>query len=93
MILQNKLTFGGEVVKITDFGDNKGGNIIICGASKHGDVKLSVLLNEQMFRQICDKDFPKVVIQGHIEQRTHETDGGNLKHSLRYVADELKLAL
>ena len=92
MILHNGFKFGGEVVKMTDFGDGKGGNIIVSGASKHGDVKLSVLLNETMFRKICNKEFPKVVVSGHIEQRTHETDGHNLKHSLRYVADELEIA-
>ena len=91
MILKNGWTFGGEVVRKKDFGDGYGGNITIKGASKTGDVELSVFLSEAMFQQICDKDYPKVVASGHLEQRTHETDGGNLKRSLKHIADKLEL--
>ena len=91
MIFRNEFTFGGEVVKKKDFGDNSGGNITVSGISKIGEVKLSVLLSNKLFKTVCDKDYPKVIVFGHIEQRTHETDTGNIKHSLRYVADDLQL--
>ena len=91
MILQNNWNFGGEVVRMKDFGDGHGGNITVKGASKTGDVELSVFLTEEMFKRICDKDYPLVVASGHIEQRTHETDGGNLKRSLKHIADKLEL--
>ena len=89
MILENKWIFGGEVVKKKDFGDGYGGNITIRGASKTGPVELSVFLTEAMFQDICDKDYPKVVASGHVEMRTHETKTGNLKHSLKHMAEEL----
>ena len=91
MILKNNWTFGGEVIRKTDFGDGKGGNVVIKGASHKGEVKLSVKLDENMFRDVCDLDYPKVVANGHIEQRMWETSGQNIKHSLRYVADKLEI--
>lgn len=91
MILRNEFVFGGEVVHTKDFGIGKGGNVTINGASKVGDVKLSVNLTEAMFQQVCDKRYPKIIVKGHLEQRTHETSGNNIKYSLRYIADNLEL--
>lgn len=90
MILHNSWTFGGEVVRITDFGDGKGGNIVVRGASKKGDVEVSIRLSEELFKRICDKEYPKVVASGHLEWRTWETSGLNVKHSLLHIADELE---
>lgn len=91
MILQNNWIFGGEVVHMTDFGDGHGGNITVRGTSKTGDIELSVFLTEEMFKSICDKKYPKVIASGHIEQRTWETRTGNLKRSLKHIADKLEL--
>lgn len=91
MILQNSWIFGGEVVRMKDFGDGHGGNITVKGTTTTGDVELSVFLTEEMFKSICDKKYPIVVVSGHIEQRTHETKTGNLKHSLKHVADKFEL--
>ena len=91
MILKNDWTFGGEVVRMKDFGDGHGGNITVKGSSVVGDIEFSVFLSETMFKRICDKKYPKVVANGHFEWRTWETDGGNIKHSIRHVADNLDL--
>ena len=91
MLLKNEWTFGGEIVRKTDFGTGKGGNIVVKGASDNGDVELSIAVSESMFMDIFDKKYPKVIVSGHIEQRTWETSGHNIKHSLRYIADNLEL--
>lgn len=91
MILKNEITFGGEVVRKKDFGDGRGGNITVKGSSNGEEIELSVLLSEDMYKEICDKKYPLVVVNGHIEQRIHETSGKNIKRSLRFVADDLEL--
>ena len=91
MILKNNWTFGGEVVRKKDFGDGNGGNITVKGTSKTGSVELSVFLTEDMYKMICDKDYPLVIASGHIEQRSWATVSGNLKHSLKHIADNLEL--
>lgn len=91
MILKNSWTFGGEVVRMKDFGDGKGGNIVVKGSARSGSVELSVFLTEEMFQSVCDKDYPLVVASGHIEQRDWVTATGNLKHSLKHIADNLEL--
>lgn len=91
MILKNEITFGGEVVRKTDFGDGRGGNIIVKGSSSGEEVELSVLLTEDMYKEVCDKKYPVVIVNGHIEQRIHETKTGNIKRSLRFVADDFEL--
>jgi len=91
MTLKNNWTFSGEVVRKKDFGDGHGGNITVKGTSKTGSVELSVFLTEEMYKTICDKDYPVVCASGHIEQRTWATETGNLKHSLKHIADKLEL--
>ena len=92
MTLKNNWNFSGEVVRKKDFGDGKGGNIIVKGTSQTGTVELSVFLSEEQFKSICDKDYPVVTACGHIEQRTWATKTGNLKHSLKHICDVLELA-
>ena len=91
MILKNSWSFGGEVVRKKDFGDGHGGNITVKGSAQSGSVELSVFLTEEMFKSICDKDYPLVIANGHIEQRDWVTKTGNLKHSLKHIADKLEL--
>lgn len=90
MILHNSWTFGGEVVRMKDFGDGKGGNIVVKGASPKGDVEVSIRLSEELYKCVCDKKYPKVIARGHLEWRTWETAGFNVKHSLLHVADEFE---
>lgn len=91
MILKNDWTFGGEVVRMKDFGDGNGGNIVVKGTTKTGSVELSVFLTEEMFKSVCNKNYPLVIASGHIEQRDWVTKSGNLKHSLKHIADKLEL--
>ena len=92
MTLKNNWSFSGEVVHMTDFGDGNGGNITVKGATTNGSIELSVFLNEEQFKSICDKKYPIVTAHGHIEQRTWATKTGNLKHSLKHICDVLELA-
>ena len=96
MFLNNNWTFGGEIVRLKDFGNDKGGNVMIRGTSNVGGVvEVSVFMNDKVFSKIVDRDdhkYQKINANGHFELRVHETKGNNIKQSLKLIADDFKWA-
>ena len=90
-MLINKWEFSGEVVRLKDFGDGKGGNVLLRGASNGSLIEVSSFLPEKEFQKIFsveDYKFKMADIKGHFEIFVKETSGGNVKNSLKLIGEQ-----
>ena len=94
MIFKNDWNFGGEIVRLKDFGDGNGGNVMIRGITDIGGlIELSVFMAEKVFQRVVDRDdykYKKINVNGHFEIKVHETSGKNIKQNLKLIADDFK---
>lgn len=94
MIFKNNWNFGGEIVRLKDFGDGKGGNMTIRGITDIGGlIEVSVFMAEKIFQRIVDRDnykYQKINVNGHFEIKVHETSGNNIKQTLKLMADDFQ---
>lgn len=97
MIFKNSWDFGGEIVRLKDFGDGNGGNVMIRGITESGGpLEVSVFMSDKIFKRVVDKDdykYKKINVNGHFVIKVHETIGNNIKRNLKLVADDFKWVL